>query len=771
MLQEHRLVTVTGPGGVGKTRLADQVARQVAGEYADGVWLVELASVPDPDAVPRAVADALAVQPPDAPVAEALAEVLARRQLLLVLDNCEHVLAGVAALCASVLSVADDVRILATSREPVGVAAEARYRLPPLTLPSPGNSAEFPGCDAVAFFADRARQADRHFTISRETGPVVARLVTRLDGMPLAIELAAARIEALGVTGLADRLDDRFRWLVGTDRLAADRQRSLAATVDWSYELLTEREQRVFRKLAIFPAAFTMAAAEAVAGQDAGQAVLRLVDCSMLAPPHAGPDGRARYVMLETLRSYGTDRLAEASEQQETAAALAGFAVWTAEQAAPDLLTSAEDEAGRWLDAEDAALHQSLAWALDHDQAIALRLAVALGRWWGLRGRYASGYESLTAAIGHAIPGSADWCQAQLWLGNLSSIRANVSVSLDHFTAVRDAVTDRKPSPTSVWALNGRAGCLATMGRLDEAAQDARRALDLARQLGDPFGEVLALFWLGGVAHYAGDPERSLPWMRQTSQVDPRTLPGSMVRRCSQGLAMALAEAGQLATAARHFASTLAMARQAADVQREAYSLLLLGTLDLRTDRVAAAAAHLRETIEIATRNCLDLILLDVLDAGAHFCAQTERWAGAITLWAAYSCLLRADEIPDPAQDVQRRLEPLQKAREQLGPAEASAAEERGMAMTLAIAAEYAMLLVTAEEQQRPATAADTPQLSPREWELITLVARGSTDAQIAGQLYISLSTVRSHLDRIRDKTGCRRRADLTRLALQASLV
>ena len=213
LLDECRLVTVTGPGGVGKTRLAGEVAGRVASRFADGVWLVELAAVTDPARVPSAVAAVLAVRElPGVPVSDSLAAVLANRQMLLVLDNCEHVVVAVAELCGALLPAADDVRVLVTSREPVGVSGETRYRLPPLPLPAPGD--ETGGSDAVALFADRARRVDMHFSLSGESGPVVARLVQRLDGMPLAIELAAARVEALGVTQLLDRLDERFGLLV-----------------------------------------------------------------------------------------------------------------------------------------------------------------------------------------------------------------------------------------------------------------------------------------------------------------------------------------------------------------------------------------------------------------------------------------------------------------------------------------------------------------------------------------------------------------------------
>ncbi len=294
---------------------------------------------------------------------EALARVLARRQLLLVLDNCEHVIGAAAELCAGLLAAADDVRVLATSREPLRVAGEARYRLGPLAVPGPDDLADAAGAEAVALFVDRARSADAHFVLDGQTGPAVAAIVSRLDGMPLAIELAAARVEALGVAQLADRLDDRFALLRGADRLARGQHRSLAATVEWSYRLLDEHQRRVFRAVSVFPGPFTLEAAEAVAGEGAEPAVLHLVDCSLLVPPRAGPDGRSRYGMLETLRAYGNRLLAQAGEQAGAAAALAGSALGAAEEAAAGLQTSsAELAAARRLDAEDATMRQVLAW-------------------------------------------------------------------------------------------------------------------------------------------------------------------------------------------------------------------------------------------------------------------------------------------------------------------------------------------------------------------------------------------------------------------------
>jgi predicted ATPase len=516
LLVAGRLVTVTGPGGVGKTRLAGEVAAQVAGRFADGVWLAELAGVADPVQVAAVVAVALGVrEQPGVPAAEALAQVLARQQLLLVLDNCEHVIGAAAELCAGLVAAADDVRILATSRERLRVAGEACYRLGPLAVHGPGEGADGGGGEAVALFVDRARRADAHFALAEGDGPVVARLVARLDGMPLAIELAAARVEALGVAGLAGRIEDRFALLVAGDRRAAGRQRSLAATVEWSYQLLDEPEQQVFRQLSVFPAAFTLDAAEAVAGHGAAPVVARLVDCSLLTPPREGPDGRARYLMLETLRAYGAALLAESREQDKAAAALAGYALAVAEQAAAGLATSSgELAAARWLDAEDPMMRQVLAWARGHDPAAGLRIAVAVGWWRFLRGRLAGEYPLLLEAAGHAEVGSEVWCGAQFWLG-WTAVFSGDRAAMDHFTALRDGVEHAPPSRALADALVGRALMLREADQISEAAAEARRALALAREVGYPAGESLALDFFCQAAWLSGDLDTAVQLGRQ----------------------------------------------------------------------------------------------------------------------------------------------------------------------------------------------------------------------------------------------------------------
>jgi predicted ATPase/DNA-binding CsgD family transcriptional regulator len=771
LLAECRLVTVTGPGGAGKTRLAGEVARRVASRFADGAWLVELAPVADPAQVASVMAAALGVrEQPGVPAVDALARVLARQQLLLVLDNCEHLIGAAAQLCAALLLACDDVRVLVTSREPLATAGEARYRLGPLTLPDQDDPAEAGRSEAVALFADRARRADAHFVLDRQAGPAVAEIVARLDGMPLAIELAAARVETLGVTGLLGRLDDRVTLLTSRDRLAAGRHRSLAAVAAWSYQLLDDHQRRVFRAVSVFPGSFTLEAAEAVAGEGADAAVLDLVDCSLVVPPQAGPDGRARYQMLETLRAYGDGLLTGAGEQGR-AAALAGYALRVAKQAAGDSghgpAAAGEMAAARWLDAEDATMRQVLAWALEHDPAAAARLAVALGWWWSLRGRLPGQHGLLREIAGRVRAGSEDWCAVQFWVDTAALFSCDLAGLLDGSTALCDAAAGRGPSRALADGLIGRMAALFNMGRAAEAAGEARQALAAARETGYRAGEVLALVGLSFAAEFGDDPDGAVRLARQAAQITDG-MPGGIVRLCSSVLASALIMAGDMTAAEEVCAAGLARSREAGDVGNQLSLLPYMVALDLHAGRVEDAAAHLREGLRIAVRTGGWLELVNCLDGCGDLCAATGRPAEAITIWAAYAALLARDAGADAPADARRREEPLRAARQALGPDRTRAAENRGTAMSRATAAEYALMLTALPSPQAPPPG--LPKLSGRERELVTLVARGRTDAQIAAELFISVRTVRTHLDRIRDKTGCRRRADLTRLALQAGL-
>jgi len=405
-----------------------------------------------------------------------------------------------------------------------------------------------------------------------------------------------------------------------------------------------------------------------------------------------------------------------------------------------------------------------LAWGMGRDREAAVRLAVALGPWWVLRGRLPGVYPLLAELAGYAELGSDRWCMAQQQAGWAAWSSQDLAGALRYFTELRDAMADRLPSRTLAEALAGRSGALLDLGRFSEAAEDARRCLAIAREVGYPVREVFALLLLAWAAAAAGDVGEAVRLARQAAQV-PGDIPPHMARLCSEVLTEALIQAGDFAEAERVCAPAVDRARDAGDLRDLQELLYRMAMLDLRAGRTGEAAAHLREALLLALR--AGAVILGVLDVCGYLCAATGWPAEAVTAWAAHAALQPHADWPGEARN---REKPLHAARQALGPAQAQAAEERGAAMSWAAAAEYALLL-TEDSGPRQTPAPELGGLSARERELVTLVAQGRTNAQIAADLYISVHTVRSHLDRIRDKTGARRRADLTRLALTEGLV
>jgi DNA-binding CsgD family transcriptional regulator len=569
---------------------------------------------------------------------------------------------------------------------------------------------------------------------------------------------------------LAARLDDRLRLLTRGGRTAPGRHASLAAAADWSYRLLTEEEQRVFRALSALPGPFTLEAAGAIAGPSAEMAVLHLVDCSLVVPPQTGPDGRARYVLLETLRAFGSERLAGAGEQHEVQAAVARYAVGVAEAAAVGLLTTAgEPAAVSWLDAESATLQHALSWAVDHDGGLALRLATSLAYWWQVRSRQAEGYGLLDKAARHAETGTDEWCAAQFWLGWLSADSSlSMTTFLSHMTAVVDALTERVVrAPLLARALAFRAIGVANQHGFSEATENAQRALDLAVDLGDPFGEAFALLALGYVAAHRRDPD-TFAWYRRAQEIDLAAVPGWVVRYCLANLGEALGYVGKIAEARQLCDRALALASSIGTLSIEGACLDIRASIEVKAGDLDAARADLRAAIGLYWRSGSGLLLSNILRLCVDLTGRLERWRERVTLQAARVAINAATlQMTLPVDD-----DIAATARAALGRAEFRVAELLGAAMTPDAAAAYALEALADDPVGRDDgdLAGELP-LSGRERELVLLVAQGRTDAQIAEQLFISIRTVRSHLDRIRDKTGCRRRADLTRLALQAGLI
>ena len=564
------------------------------------------------------------------------------QQLLVVLDNCEHVIGAAAGLCAGLLSACDDVRVLATSREPLRVAGEDRYRLAPLTLPGPDDPADAGGCEAVALFADRARSAGVRVALDGETGPAVARLVTRLDGMPLAIELAAARVEALGVTQLLDRLDDRFALLTAGDRLAPGRQRSLAATVAWSYQLLDDQERRVFRAVSVFPGPFTLEAAEAVAGDGAGPAVLRLVDCSLLVPPRAGPDGRFRYGILETIREYALECLGQTGELDAAQRRHARYYAAFAEQAHGQLLGPAHLASLDRLEAEHDNLRAALGWSLDTSAAvpagdgeqvvIGLRLVQALRPFWSQHGHVTEGRRWLEQAIALVSDDAgAPLAKVAHELGTLLMHQCELDAALrllGRSLAIWRDLGDREQQSSD---LNNLGIAHHQLGDLDTARSLLEDSVAIARELGGGFGLRAALTNLGQVEAEAGNFDRATQLLHEALALD-RELDDLWGIALNQGsLAQVSLRAGRAGEARDLLSATFEYVVSSGDAELLAETLETLACIaadlgeGLRAARLAGAAETIRQNAGTPAQRP-DAALLERFLAPARAAIAPEEW-------------------------------------------------------------------------------------------------------------------------------------------------
>jgi len=406
-LGRTRLLTLTGPGGAGKTRLAYEVAAGLADGYPDGVHVVELASLSRPELVPQTAASVLDVPLPETGPAEtALARQLAERRLLLVLDNCEHLLDACARLTAALLRACPDVVVLATSREPLRVGGEVTWRTPSLALPDladlppPDRLAEL---ESVRLFVERARDVTPGFVLDETTAPAVAEICVRLDGMPLALELAAARTAALAPAQIAARLDDALHVLGRGSRTVVTRQQTLHATLAWSHDLLSEDERALFRRLAVFAGSMSLEAVEQVCGGDGLNVVdllSRLVDKSLVQAEHGG--GTARYHLLETIRQFADQRLRDSGERTARVRAHRDWYVAFAAHRDPERAVGVVNDTPQALDVEHDNLRAALASGLADDPAEALQLAVSLWRFWLARGHFAEGSRWLEATLAAA---------------------------------------------------------------------------------------------------------------------------------------------------------------------------------------------------------------------------------------------------------------------------------------------------------------------------------------------------------------------------------
>jgi predicted ATPase len=513
LLRRSRLLTLVGPGGVGKTRLALELATRSVAEFAAGAWLTELAPISDPALIPQAVAAAVGVpEQAGRPLTETLAEHFADREALLVLDNCEHLVEAAAQLAERLLRTSPNLRIVATSREPLGVPGETTWWASPL-----------PDADAVELFNARALAVEPRY--EPNGSPAVAEICRSLDGLPLAIELAAARAHLMPIDEIRARLDDRFRLLVGGGRTLAARQRTLEAAVDWSYDQLSEEEQSLFRRLCVFAGRFSLEDLDSVCSgpYDAVDVIARLVAKSLVLAEGG------RYRCLDTIRAYGLRRLAASGEEKAFRRRHAQHLLDIARAAEPGRLAG-------WLDRlEDAHdnLRAALGWAVDTDPELGLELASGAHLFWQLRGHNTEARRWLRSLLAAAPTASRLAPRAHVELANFTYIENEMAEAAALLAQAEAEARDSGDRKAEVLARKSGALVRLAEGDVSGAENQARTALALATELDDRLQEALILHHLGLIQVSLGDVdearrslERSLTLMRELGRLEesPATL-------------------------------------------------------------------------------------------------------------------------------------------------------------------------------------------------------------------------------------------------------
>ncbi len=521
LLKQVRLVTLTGTGGCGKTRLALEVAMEVMEDFPDGVWLVELAPLKETELVVQTVASALGVkEEAQRSLLETLTDFLKPKKLLLLLDNCEHLVGTCAQLMERLLQVCPNLWVLATSREGLRIAGEQIYRVPPLSvpnltpLPSLGQLMQY---ESVRLFVDRARLVRPSFSVNDQNASAVAEICYRLDGIPLAIELAAALVRGLTVEEIAQRLSDRFRLLTAGTRTALPKHQTLRAAIDWSYELLSRAERALFRRLSVFAGGWALEGAEAVGAgklpegsevrtEEVWGLMMGLIDKSLVVME----EGMGRYQMLETLREYGQERLQEAGEAEETRKKHLEFFLGLAERAEEELQGTQQREWLERLEKEQDNFRAALSYGLEREPEKALKLAAALWRFWDIHSNFTEGRSWLERALekGMSAPapvrakalnraGVMAWRQ-----GDHAAAQALLEESLTLFRELGDQrgiANVLNYSGNIAWA----------QGDLERAKALHEESLAIRRALGDQGGIASSLGNLGNIAWAQGDYERA----------------------------------------------------------------------------------------------------------------------------------------------------------------------------------------------------------------------------------------------------------------------
>ncbi len=747
------LLTLTGAGGSGKTRLALETARDLVGVYPDGVWFVGLAPLTDSELVAQAVAGVVGVREQhDRPLLDTLAGALQYKKMLLVLDNCEHLVDGAARLVDELLDHCPGVRILATSREPLNVAGEVNRPVPPLSSPDPRHPStveELERYESARLFVGRAQCRRSSFTLTPENAPGVAEICRQLDGIPLAIELAASRIGSLAIEQISERLSDSLTLLTGGGRRAPPRQQTLRGTLNWSYELLSDQEQKLFGRMAVFAGGWTLETAERVGSEDGiaeGEVMdllSRLVEKSLVAV-ESGSEGALRYRMLEPIRQYASEKLNDSGDAEAVMRRHALRFLALAEEAEPELTT---EQQGLWLerlDVEHDNLRVALSWASERGETEpGVRLIGALGRFWYMRSYLAEG---------------------RRWL--------------DKGLSIRGMEENRTLDSARASALN-QAGMLAReRGDYERAGAYLEQSLALYRLSDDKRKAAVLLGNLGSIVKEQGDYDRARSLFVESLALNRQV-------KNSLGVAASLNDLGDLAMtqgdygrAEGYFEESLPLFRGLGVKWQQALSVLNLGNLMLARGDHERAVPLVEEGLalshEIGDKENI-AYCLESLAGAAVGLGDAERTA---RLFGAASTLredIAASALPFERFERSLYERHLAQARALLDEPAWEVAWERGGAMALERAVEYALEanepLLPPPASKEPRAATPTTILSRREKEVAILLSRGLSDRGIAEELSISERTVTTHVGKILRKLNFQSRSQVAAWAVEQRLL
>jgi len=788
-LSATRLLTLTGAGGSGKTRLALEVARDLVQAYPDGVWLVELAPLSEGVLVPKAVAEALEVpERSGEPLIDRLAQVLRSQELLLILDNCEHLLDASSRLVDKLLNSCPRLSILATSREGLGVEGEVRWLVPSLSVPDPQgtpSSEELDAYESVRLFVARAKARNPLFSLSPKNALAVAGICNRLEGIPLAIELAAARVDTLSAEQISQRLEGSLRLLTRGGRTTVPRHQTLKGTLDWSHELLSEDEKKLFGRLSVFAGGWTLEAAEAVGvGEGVEEDILDvlsgLVNKSLVAVRER-QESRVRYRLLEPIRQYAWEKLEEGGEGEEVRRRHADFYLALAEEAEPRLRGPEDTEWLERLEVEHDNLRAALSWALEGGEAkLGLRLAGALWLFWEGHGHYGEGHR---------------WLEQVLAGGSQASAAARAK------------------------ALEGEGWLVYRSGGMDEGVIAAQEGLELSDEAGLG-GAARAKFLniLSWVAMLRGDYERAKELFEESLKLSRNANDEFGIADGLLGLGNSLDSLGDRGGAKELFEEGIVLCRKLGYVPTLARHLFSLGISLLFEGDYERGAALNEEAATLLREHgykgglefVLDNLGWAALLQGDHeraktyyeenlaLCQELGDKTGVADSLEGLACVAGTDGEAERAAklfgvaDVLRETVGYKHSPEEDAwrePYRATAhllleedsweeALAQGRAMGLKEAIEYA-LSAEVPSATTPSTAgqpshSSTPEhpagLTSREVEVLRLVAEGMTSARIAKELFVSTRTVETHITSIYHKLGVSSRAAATRFALEHGL-